>query len=1171
MASLERTLRKDLEKTVKQARRVAEAGARKAIEQLGVGEAEAPKHLTAEQRALRNRLRAHGRQLGDRRDPKGAQATARLVQECAYEHWHRMLFARFLAETDLLIEPESGVAITLDEVQELAREKATDWLPLASYYAERMLPQIFRKDDPVLDIVLPPETRSEMEELLDGLTKPVFEADDSLGWVYQFWQADKKDEVNQSEVKIGADELPAVTQLFTEDYMVLFLLHNTLGAWWAGKMLADNAGLATSAPDEVALRAACKVGDIDWTYLRFVRETAENGTEGLWRPAAGVFEGWPKAAKDVTVLDPCMGSGHFLVFALPILVAFRMAEEGLSQSAAVDAVLKDNLFGLEIDPRCTQIAAFNLAFAAWRKVGYRPLPQLNLACSGLAIGVTKAEWLKLAEKAVTAADPAAKRDLLGVEQNLLTVGLEERVKNGLEALYDLFAKAPWLGSLIDPRRAGGDIFREGFDRLEPILGSMLSSSETSEAREMAVAAHGMVRAAKILQDSFTLVCTNVPFLLIKKQDDYIREFCARYAPEAKMDLATVFVDRCNSYCCAGGTTALVSPQNWLFLGSYVEFRKTLLSKREFNAIARLGPKAFQTPMWDFNLQLMIVSHRAPIASHQFVMIDCSSSAGPDQKSAELAQGGLLSSLQRAQLGNPDSRIVLGNLTSTKLLAEYADSYAGIQNGDSPRFQRCFWEVSDFYEEWHFLQTTVPETETYGGRELVLRFDRKNGHLREDAWIRREKLHDSDQRGNKAWGKTGVAVSQMGRLPASIYTGELLDQTCAVILPKNACDFPAIWAFCSSTDFAQAVRLIDQKLNVTNSTLVKIPFDMDRWRGFARENNLIGLPSSVIIDPINWLFDGDPAASSERLITGLLRLMGFKWPRQTGASFSSFPAIAESHLENHEDSDGIVCLTALKGEPPAEQRLNALLSDAFGADWSAAKLASLLAEAGYAGKSLDDWLRDGFFAQHCELFHQRPFIWHIWDGRRDGFHALVNYHRLAAPNGEGRRTLEKLIYSYLGDWIDSQRGDQKAGVEGADARLAHAEHLKAELIKILEGEPPYDIFVRWKPLHEQPVGWDPDINDGVRMNIRPFMTARPLGAKAKGACILRATPKIKWDKDRGKEPTRDKVDYPWFWSEHQPPDDFLGGETFYGNRWNDLHYSLAIKQAARDRAKSGAKP
>ena len=146
---------------------------------------------------------------------------------------------------------------------------------------------------------------------------------------------------------------------------------------------------------------------------------------------------------------------------------------------------------------------------------------------------------------------------------------------------------------------------------------------------------------------------------------------------------------------------------------------------------------------------------------------------------------------------------------------------------------------------------------------------------------------------------------------------------------------------------------------------------------------------------------------------------------------------------------------------------------------------------------------------------------------------------------------------------------KAGVEGADARVAAAEHLKTELTNILAGEPPYDLFVRWKPLAEQPIGWEPDINDGVRINIRPFMTAKPFGARAKGACILRVTPKIKWDKDRGKEPQRAREDFPWFWG--WDPDnkddqkDFGGrGKEPDGNRWNDLHYTRAFKQAARDK-------
>ena len=1165
MASLDRNLRRDLEKTVRQARRVAETGAAKAVAQLGVGDAEVPRHLSADQRALRNRLRAHGRQLGDRRDTRtGAQDTAHLIQECAYEHWHRMLFARFLAEADLLIEPESGVAISLAEVQELARAKATDWLEQASGYAKQMLPQIFRKDDPVLQIALPPETRSELEDLLKGLPRAVFGANDSLGWVYQYWQADNKDAINESETKIGADELAAVTQLFTEDYMVLFLLHNTLGAWWAGKVLATSPNLTRSAKSEDELRAACKVGDVEWRYLRFVRDKAEHGSEGPWRPAAGAFEGWPKTAKDITVLDPCMGSGHFLVLALPILVAIRMAEEGLPRETAVEAVLRDNIFGLEIDQRCTQIAAFNLAFAAWRSVGYRPLPKLNLACSGLAIGVTKADWLRLAEKAVTAADPAAKRDLLGVEKNLLTVGLEERVKNGLAALYDVFAKAPWLGSLINPRRASGDIFNEGFDKLGPLLTAILASADTDEAREMAVAAQGMAKAAELLGRRFTLVATNVPYLGRGKQDDFVKNYCELAYPRSKADLSTCFVERCITYCVENGTIGLVTPQNWLFLSSYAPLRRDLLKRATWNAVAKLGPAAFEDMnWWAANTVLLALSNNKPAKEHALCGFDVSPPRDPQEKAAQLKSvvGHVL--LQAAQEKNPDSRLLLSELPDFPLLEKYASSYQGISPADFARYGRTFWELSNF-ENWRFWQGTVTETITYGGRELVLWWN--------DDLVRAVEEGTAFIRGEKAWGCKGVVVRQMRHLPCTLYTGEAFDTNCAVIVPSDPALVPALWAFCSSDEFPPLVRELDQKTNVTNATLVKVPFDIDRWKEEAARLHPSGLPSPASNDPTQWLFGGNPNFSTTPLVVGVARLIGYRWPRQTGLSFVDCPAADSDGLETHADDDGIVCLTATKGKGPAHGRLATLLADCFGAEWSAAKLANLLADLGFAGKTLDDWLRDGCFAQHCALFHQRPFVWHIWDGRRDGFHALVNYHRLAAPEGGGRRTLEKLIYSYLGDWIDGQRAEQTAGVEGADARLAHAEHLRAELIKILEGEPPYDIFVRWKPLHEQPIGWEPDINDGVRINIRPFMTAKTLNSRGTNACILRTTPRIKWDKDRGKEPKRDKADYPWFWGWDGVQRDFAGRAEFDGNRWNDLHYSRAVKQAARERhrAKTRAK-
>ena len=129
---------------------------------------------------------------------------------------------------------------------------------------------------------------------------------------------------------------------------------------------------------------------------------------------------------------------------------------------------------------------------------------------------------------------------------------------------------------------------------------------------------------------------------------------------------------------------------------------------------------------------------------------------------------------------------------------------------------------------------------------------------------------------------------------------------------------------------------------------------------------------------------------------------------------------------------------------------------------------------------------------------------------------------------------------------------KRGDGGAEGRLAAALQLQKRLVAILEGEPPFDIFVRWKPIEEQPIGWEPDINDGVRLNIRPFM-AQDLPGGKKGAGILRAKPNIHWKKDRGKEPTRDQAQFPRFWKNGK----------FTAERVNDVHLTNAEKRAARE--------
>ncbi|HEY6182846.1 MAG TPA: SAM-dependent DNA methyltransferase, partial [Terriglobales bacterium] len=684
------------------------------------------------------------------------------------------------------------------------------------------------------------------------------------------------------------------------------------------------------------------------------------------------------------------------------------------------------------------------------------------------------------------------------------------------------------------------------------------------AHEMAVTARGLAKAAEILAGEFTLVATNVPYLGIRKQAEELIAYCERVHPSARHDLATVFVERCVGFACGSGTVAVVTPQNWLSIQSYKTFREELLASQTWGIAAPLGTGAFETISGEVvNVGLFIISRDKPTSDHYFAAADARIADSPRDKANTLSCAELLAVKQLDQFKNPDTRVIFEASSYEKKLSDFAQCLAGIQNGDSPTYLRGFWELPHAGKRWAFQQTAVTSRNLFGGMDTLIDYDMDEGHLRADAEWRREALHDSDQRGKPFWGKRGVLVSRMGSLPCTLYLGNPYDQASGVIVPHEVNHLAAIWAFCSSEEYNKQVRKLDRKVNVTSATLAKVPFDLAHWRKVAAEKYPHGLPKPFSSDPTQWLFNGHPAGADQPLHVAVARLLGSQWPRQTGSSFPDCPALGPDGLETLADDDGIVCLDALQGELSAAERLRAVLATAYGSDWSPAKQAELLGQVGAA--SLDQWLREKFFEQHCALFRNRPFVWHIWDGMKNGFHALVNYHRLAAPNGEGRRTLEKLIYSYLGDWIKQQRDDQKNGFEGADARVAAAEHLKKQLELILHGEPPYDIFVRWKPLHEQPIGWAPDVNDGVRLNIRPFMTATPLNSRSKTACLLRATPKIKWEKDRGKEPSREKQDFPWFWSWDQSLNaDFTGGQKFDGNRWNDLHFSNSFKHAARER-------
>jgi hypothetical protein len=792
-----------------------------------------------------------------------------------------------------------------------------------------------------------------------------------------------------------------------------------------------------------------------------------------------------------------------------------------------------------------------LAFAAWTypgSSGYRQLPPLHIACSGQAIHISDDELRKLANG-------------------------NHELYNALEDLRNKFQQAPILGSLIDPKSSmyQNELFSLDWEEVGPLLDSVLRKGQDDDLDEAGIVAQGLAKAASLLAGTYHLVATNVPYLARGKQDQVLKDYCERYHNEAKNDLATVFLDRCLQFCPDGGTTTIVLPQNWLFLTSYKGFRETLLKKETWRLIARLGPGAFDTISGEVVKAILILISRERSESEQIISgVDVAEQKAVERKAIALINKGMNRIKQQEQLKNPDIRIQ-SVIDRGRLLFEVAECYQGLVTGDIERFTQRLWEQWN-NNKWVPFRRSIGIGKEYGDVSNILLWESGIGQLHLYAKSSRDKLHDMHESGNIAWGKKGVAINRIGDLRVTGYYGEHFDNNVAVIFGKGANKInTALLLFLQSEEFFSLVRNIDQSLKVTNKTLLKIPCDINLW---IEKSELIypnGFPLPYSDDPTQWIFHGHPCKSvvwdedakgtgfgpirfdSTVLHVAVARLLGYRWPAELDSKMElakeQRALVQESEtLLPFADRDGIVCIPSVGGEFSASERLLKILKASYGDAWTDDTFSTLLRNTDASGKTLENWLRDKFFIQHCKLFGDRPFIWHVWDGLPDGFSALVNYHKL------DYKKLETLIYSYLGDWIQRQKTDVASNVEGAREKLSAAQALSHRLELILEGENPYDIFVRWKSLEEQPIGWNPDLNDGVRLNIRPFMSVPDIGKKDAG--VLRDKPNIKWTKDRGQ----DVETAPWY---------NLGPlhDGKKGDRINDHHLSLEEKVQAR---KAGGK-
>ncbi|MCK2088678.1 BREX-1 system adenine-specific DNA-methyltransferase PglX [Thauera aromatica] len=409
------------------------------------------------------------------------------------------------------------------------------------------MPFLFERIDDETELLLPDNllrTDAVIAKLVAEIPEEDWAEVEIIGWLYQFYISEKKDQVIGKVVK--SEDIPAATQLFTPNWIVQYLMQNSVGRLW---LMANPAStLASQWP--YYIQPAEQTPDVG-AALAAITQTRIDEDGGSLNP------------ESITVLDPACGSGHILVEAYALLKGIYL-ERGYRLRDIPRLILEKNLYGLDIDDRAAQLAGFALLMKARaddRRLFNDP-PRLNV------LSLQESKGLDLDELATHLAP-------FGVQRGTVKV------------LLDTFEHAKTFGSLIQIPDALNAQLRALAEALE-------KANETGDLYAQAAAQDlmALVEQAKVLGRKFDAVVANPPYMGGKGMNGALKEFAKATFPDSKSDLFAMFIERGFGWCKANGFNSMVTMQSWMFLSSYEATREKLLEQRTIQTMAHLGARAF---------------------------------------------------------------------------------------------------------------------------------------------------------------------------------------------------------------------------------------------------------------------------------------------------------------------------------------------------------------------------------------------------------------------------------------------------------------------------------------------------------------------------------------------------------------------------------------------------
>lgn len=545
----------------------------------------APDAATANGRVLTDRERSQRRDLVEAVQAKGYDE---VMEEAAYTWFNRFIALRHMEVNDYLpthvrvfsnaagaFEPEIlREALHLDlpgldrqrvagYIEQNETEDLYRYLLLTQCNAlGESLPQLFERISGYTELLCP-DNLLRPDSVLARMVADIPESDwtdqvQIIGWMYQYYNTEVKTEtfdLLKKNVKVSKEHIPAATQLFTPEWIVRYMVENSLGRLF----LEDGGQLPAGADEAVRIAAERRAaGELGWRYyLPEAEQTPEVHTARDRRPA-GPFD-----VTALKILDPCMGSGHILVYAFDVLL--QMYEKlGWNRRDAVASIVQNNLYGLEIDKRAAQLAYFAVMMKA-RQYDRRFLTRgiqphlLDIPETGdlttqpmhdMGIGLTEEEYSAAAKCSMT--------------------------------LLDWFRDGKEYGSLLHARPMDWALLRRFATSLRQ--GGQITMGEV-HLRQASRHLLALVDAAELLAQPYDVVVTNPPYMGSSNMDAKLAAFVKKDYPDAKGDLFACFMERCFSFANHRGYVAMITMESWMFLSSFEKLRKKLLREHTIiNAI-----------------------------------------------------------------------------------------------------------------------------------------------------------------------------------------------------------------------------------------------------------------------------------------------------------------------------------------------------------------------------------------------------------------------------------------------------------------------------------------------------------------------------------------------------------------------------------------------------------